>query len=75
MSTIFSNSPVRVNLTKAQIEALINQEVLRSFPNFVADSISFKVSTQTDMRREISGTTFEGVDLVLKPSNLTPWDR
>jgi hypothetical protein len=49
MSSIFSNSPVRVNLTKAQIEALIKQEVGRSFPNFSADEISFKVSTQTDM--------------------------
>jgi hypothetical protein len=75
MSSIFSNSPVRVNLTKAQIEALIRQEVGRSFPNFAADVISFKVSTQTDMRHEISGTTFEGVDIVLKPSHLTPWDR
>jgi hypothetical protein len=75
MSSIFSNSPVRVNLTKAQIEALIKQEVGRSFPNFAADVISFKVSTQTDMRHEISGTTFEGVDIVLKTSHLTPWDR
>jgi hypothetical protein len=75
MSTIFSTSPVRVNLTKAQIEALIKQEVGRSFPNFAADVISFKVSTQTDMRHEISGTTFEGVDIVLKTSHLTPWDR
>ena len=56
-----------MNLTKAQIEALIKQEVSRSFPNFVADTLSFKVSTQTDMRNEISGTTFEGVDVVLKP--------
>jgi hypothetical protein len=78
MSSIFSNSPVRVNLTKAQIEALIKQEVGRSFPNFSADEISFKVSTQTDMRHEISGTTFEGVDIVLKPlstSSNSYWDK
>lgn len=78
MNPIFNNSPVKVNLTKAQIEELIRQEVGRSFPNFVADGISFKVSTQTDMRHEISGTTFEGVDIVLKSrntSNLSNWDR
>jgi hypothetical protein len=78
MSSIFSNSPVRVNLTKAQIEALIKQEVGRSFPNFAADVISFKVSTQTDVRHEISGTTFEGVDIVLKPlstSSNSYWDK
>lgn len=80
MNTIFSNSPVRVSLTKAQIEELIKQEVLRTFPNFVADKISFQVSTQTDMRHEISGTTFEGVDVVLKPTAATNfsssyWDK
>jgi hypothetical protein len=78
MSTIFSNSPVRLNLTRAQIEALIKQEVGRSFPNFAADVISFKVSTQTDVRHEISGTTFEGVDIVLKPlstSSNSYWDK
>jgi hypothetical protein len=69
MNTIFSNSPVRVNLTKAQVEAMITQAVRESFPNFIADKISFKVSAQTDMRHEVSGTTFEGVDIVLKPSN------
>jgi len=78
MNPIFNNSPVRVNLTKAQVEAMITQAVRDSFPNFVADKISFKVSTQTDMRHEVSGTTFEGVDIVLKPlsnSNSSYWER
>ena len=75
MNPIFNNSPVKVNLTKAQVEAMITQAVRESFPNFTADEISFKVSTQTDMRNEISGSTFEGVDIVLKPSNLSNWDR
>jgi hypothetical protein len=75
MNPIFNNSPVKVNLTKAQVEAMIRQEVGKSFPNFVADGISFKVSTQTDIRHEISGSTFEGVDIVLKPSNLSNWER
>ncbi len=68
MNPIFNNSPVRLNLTKAQVEAMLKQAVRDSFPSFVADKISFNVSTQTDMRHEISGTTFEGVDIVLKPS-------
>jgi hypothetical protein len=68
MNPIFNNSSVKVNLTKAQVEAMITQAVRASFPNFVADKISFNVSTQTDMRHQVSGTTFEGVDIVLKPS-------
>jgi hypothetical protein len=78
MSNLFNNTPVRVSLTKTQIEALIRQEVGKSFPNFVADQISFNASTQTDMRHEVSGTTFEGVEIVLKPSetrNSSYWDR
>jgi hypothetical protein len=78
MNPIFNNSPVKVNLTKAQVEAMIAQAVRDSFPNFVADQISFNVSTQTDMRHEVSGTTFDGVDIVLKPSeprNSSYWDR
>ena len=78
MSNLFNNTPVRVSLTKTQIEVLIRQEVGKSFPNFVADKISFNVSTQTDMGHEVSGTTFEGVDIVLKPSetrNPSYWDR
>ena len=64
-----------MNLTKAQVEALIKEAVGQSFPNFVADGILFKVSTQTDMRHEISGASFEGVDIVLKPSRHNPYDR
>ena len=81
MNPIFNNSPVKVNLTKAQVEAMITQAVRESFPNFTADKISFKDSTQTDTRHEVSGTTFEGVDIVLKPSNTSGystssyWDR
>lgn len=79
MNPILNNSPVRVNLTKAQVEALIEQAVEQSFPNFVADTISFKVSTQTDNRHEVCGTTFEGVNVVLKPSssssNSSYWGR
>jgi hypothetical protein len=81
MNPIFNNSPVKVNLTKAQVEAMITQAVRESFPNLTADKISFKVSIQIDMRHEVSGTTFEGVDIVLKPrntlsnSNSSYWDR
>jgi hypothetical protein len=78
MNSIFNNSPVKVNLTKAQVEAMITQAVRDSFPNFTVDQISFNVSTQTDMRHEVSGTTFKGVEIVLKPSNtsnLSYWDR
>ena len=67
MNTDFSNSPQTVNLSKDQVEAIIRQEIGRSFPNFVAEGISFKVSTQTDMQHEVSGPIFEGVDIVLKP--------
>ena len=81
MNPIFNNSPVKVNLTKAQVEEMIKQAVRESFPNFTADKISFKVSAQRDMRNEISGTTFEGVDITLNPSNTSGystsshWDR
>jgi len=80
MSPIFNNSSVKVNLTKAQVEAMITQAVRDSFPNFVADKISFNVTKQTDMGHEVSGTTFEGVDIVLKPSetrnsSYSDWDR
>ena len=78
MDPIFNNSPVKVNLTKAQVEAMITKAVRDSFPNFVADKTSFNVSTQTDMRHEVSGTTFDGVEIVLKPletRNSSHWDR
>jgi hypothetical protein len=78
MSNLFDNSPFKTSLTKTQIETLIKQEIERSCPNFTVNQISFNVTTQTDMRHEVSGTTFEGVDIVLKPSGTSKssyWDR
>jgi len=78
MSNLFDNSPFKTSLTKTQIENLIKQEIGRSYPNFTVNQISFKVTTQKDMRHEVSGTTFEGVDIVLKPSETrksSNWDR